>query len=75
MAKQIKVIEEVARKAEQLQCEMLELRQKLKVAEYRGENEEMNIQRLNVRIDQVVSQKSILDPKCVICSFAKSNSS
>merc|ERR1712181_203173 len=38
---------------EQLQCEILELRQKLKVAEYRGENEEMNIQRLNVRIDQV----------------------
>ena len=39
---------------EQLQCEILELRQKLKVAEYRGENEEMNIQRLNVRIDQVL---------------------
>ena len=40
---------------EQLQCEILELRQKLKVAEYRGENEEMNIQRLNVRIDQVAN--------------------
>ena len=38
---------------EELQYEILELRQKLKVAEYRGENEEMNIQRLNVRIDQV----------------------
>ena len=40
---------------EQLQCEILELRQKLKVAEYRGENEGMNIQRLNVRIDQVAN--------------------
>ena len=54
---------------EQLQCEILELRQKLKVAEYRGENEEMNIQRLNVRIDQVASKKSFLDP--FFCSFAK----
>ena len=43
---------------EQLQCEILELRQKLKVAEYRGENEEMNIQRLNVRIDQVGNKPS-----------------
>ena len=43
---------------EQLQCEILELRQKLKVAEYRGENEEMNIQRLNVRIDQVGNKLS-----------------
>ena len=43
---------------EQLQCEILELRQKLKVAEYRGENEEMNIQRLNVRIDQVGQMQS-----------------
>ena len=45
---------------EQLQCEILELRQKLKVAEYRGENEEMNIQRLNVRIDQVAAHHPIL---------------
>ena len=56
---------------EQLQCEILELRQKLKVAEYRGENEEMNIQRLNVRIDQVASQKSFLDPKCVFVHLQK----
>ena len=56
---------------EQLQCEILELRQKLKVAEYRGENEEMNIQRLNVRIDQVASQKSFLDPKCVSVHLQK----
>ena len=45
---------------EQLQCEILELRQKLKVAEYRGENEEMNIQRLNVRIDQVANHHPVL---------------
>ena len=29
------------------------LRYKLKMSEYRGEQAEMNIQRLNVRIDQV----------------------
>ena len=29
-------------------------RNKLKMSEYRGEQAEMNIQRLNVRIDQVV---------------------
>merc|ERR1712212_704000 len=33
--------------------ETLELRNKLKMSEYRGEQAEMNIQRLNVRIDQV----------------------
>merc|ERR1711974_462188 len=36
-----------------LQEEILELRYKLKMSEYRGEQAEMNIQRLNVRIDQV----------------------
>ena len=36
-----------------LQAEILELIYKLKRSEYRGEQAEMNIQRLNVRIDQV----------------------
>ena len=31
----------------------MDLRIKLKASEYRGENAEMNIQRLNVRIDQI----------------------
>merc|ERR1712203_1117737 len=35
------------------QNEILELHYKLKRSEYRGEQAEMNIQRLNVRIDQV----------------------
>merc|ERR1711994_391530 len=35
------------------QNEILELLYKLKMSDYRGENAEMNIQRLNVRIDQV----------------------
>ena len=35
------------------QAEILELIYKLKRSEYRGEQAEMNIQRLNVRIDQV----------------------
>ena len=36
-----------------IQAEILELIYKLKRSEYRGEQAEMNIQRLNVRIDQV----------------------
>ena len=36
-----------------MQAEILELIYKLKRSEYRGEQAEMNIQRLNVRIDQV----------------------
>merc|ERR1711892_203200 len=35
------------------QAEILELLHKLKMSEYRGEQAEMNIQRMNVRIDQV----------------------
>ena len=31
------------------------IRYKLKMSEYRGEQAEMNIQRLNVRIDQVLT--------------------
>ena len=38
-----------------MQAEILELIYKLKRSEYRGEQAEMNIQRLNVRIDQVFS--------------------
>merc|ERR1711910_289135 len=38
---------------EAFQTEILELRNKLKASDYRGEQAEMNIQRLNVRIDQV----------------------
>ena len=53
---------------EQLQCEILELRQKLKVAEYRGENEEMNIQRLNVRIDQVANHHPLLQNQNLLSS-------
>merc|ERR1711962_724058 len=38
---------------ERLQGDIMELLQKLKASDYRGETAEMNIQRLNVRIDQV----------------------
>eukprot|EP00092_Neocalanus_flemingeri_P089210 GFUD01112867.1.p1 GENE.GFUD01112867.1~~GFUD01112867.1.p1 ORF type:complete len:106 (+),score=44.56 GFUD01112867.1:30-320(+) len=38
---------------ETFQGEILELRNKLKLSDYRGEQAEMNIQRINVRIDQV----------------------
>merc|ERR1719295_2145326 len=52
--KKIMDIEEKTMKREEgLQEEILELRYKLKMSEYRGEQAEMNIQRLNVRIDQV----------------------
>jgi len=51
---QLEVGEEQSRlREEQLQGQILELRNKLKASEYQGENAEMNIQRLNVRIDQV----------------------
>jgi len=44
--------EKTIHREETLQSEILELRNKLKASEYRGEQAEMNIQRLNVRIDQ-----------------------
>merc|ERR1711892_455411 len=44
--------EKTIQREETLQLEILELRNKLKGSEYRGEQAEMNIQRLNVRIDQ-----------------------
>merc|ERR1719325_282473 len=43
------------------QNEILELMYKLKRSEYRGEQAEMNIQRLNVRIDQV--EEDLLNEK------------
>merc|ERR1712012_654635 len=45
--------EKTIKREENYQVEILDLRQKLKASEYRGEQAEMNIQRLNVRIDQV----------------------
>merc|ERR1712156_562628 len=45
--------EKTMKREEGLQEEILELRYKLKMSEYRGEQAEMNIQRLNVRIDQI----------------------
>merc|ERR1740123_505359 len=45
--------EKTIRREETLQSEIMDLRNKLKASEYRGEQAEMNIQRLNVRIDQV----------------------
>ena len=50
----LEVAEEKSRlREEQLQTQILELRMKLKASEYRGENADMNIQRINVRIDQI----------------------
>jgi tropomyosin 3/tropomyosin-1 len=45
--------EKTFQREEKLQSDIMELLQKLKASDYRGENAEMNIQRLNVRIDQV----------------------
>merc|ERR1712080_398937 len=45
--------EKTIAREEASQSEILELIYKLKRSEYRGEQAEMNIQRLNVRIDQV----------------------
>ena len=45
--------EKTIQREEKSQEEILELVYKLKRSEYRGEQAEMNIQRLNVRIDQV----------------------
>merc|ERR1712147_484301 len=53
--KKIKDLEEekTIQREENSQAEILDLLYKLKRSEYRGEQAEMNIQRLNVRIDQV----------------------
>merc|ERR1711976_808979 len=49
---------------EKYQTEIMDLRVKLKASEYRGEQAEMNIQRLNVRIDQV--EEDLLSEKMKI---------
>merc|ERR1712018_978043 len=48
----LEVGEEKTMKREKLQAEIMDLRNKLKASDYMGEQAEMNIQRLNVRIDQ-----------------------
>merc|ERR1719147_309678 len=44
--------EKTIKREEKLQAEIMDLRHKLKASDYLGEQAEMNIQRLNVRIDQ-----------------------
>merc|ERR1712072_1330964 len=56
--------EKTIHREEAFQTEILELRNKLKASEYRGEQAEMNIQRLNVRIDQV--EEDLLQEKLKI---------
>merc|ERR1711892_641589 len=51
---QLEVAEEKTfQREEKLQADIMELRIELKAGDYRGEQAEMNIQRLNVRIDQI----------------------
>merc|ERR1719369_1602642 len=62
---QLEVGEEPTREREEkLQIQIMDLRNKLKGSEYRGEQAEMNIQRLNVRIDQV--EEDLLQEKLKI---------
>merc|ERR1711887_317069 len=56
--------EKTIHREEALQSEIMELRNKLKASEYRGEQAEMNIQRLNVRIDQ--TEEDLLSEKMKI---------
>jgi len=56
--------EKTIHREETLQSEIMELRNKLKASEYRGEQAEMNIQRLNVRIDQ--TEEDLLSEKMKI---------
>jgi len=56
--------EKTIQREESLQAEIVELTYKLKATEYRGEQAEMNIQRLNVRIDQV--EEDLLQEKLKI---------
>jgi len=50
----LEVGEEQSRiREDHLQTQILDLMNKLKASDYRGENADMNIQRLNVRIDQI----------------------
>merc|ERR1719153_1611424 len=56
--------EKTIQREEKLQAEIMELRNKLKASDYRGEQAEMNIQRLNVRIDQ--TEEDLLSEKMKI---------
>jgi len=56
--------EKTMQREETLQSEIMELRNKLKASEYLGEQAEMNIQRLNVRIDQ--TEEDLLSEKMKI---------
>eukprot|EP00092_Neocalanus_flemingeri_P036212 GFUD01039429.1.p1 GENE.GFUD01039429.1~~GFUD01039429.1.p1 ORF type:complete len:287 (+),score=128.92 GFUD01039429.1:115-975(+) len=56
--------EKTIHREEALQFEIMELRNKLKASDYRGEQAEMNIQRLNVRIDQ--TEEDLLGEKMKI---------
>ena len=56
--------EKTIQREEKYQSEILDLRLKLKASEYRGEQAEMNIQRLNVRIDNV--EEDLLSEKLKI---------
>ena len=61
----LEVGEEKSRlREEKLQVQILELINKLKASEYRGENADMNIQRMNVRIDQI--EEDLLQVKLTI---------
>jgi len=56
--------EKTMQREETLQSQILELRHKLKGSDYRGEQAEFNIQRLNVRIDQ--TEEDLLSEKMKI---------
>merc|ERR1712106_1305929 len=56
--------EKTMQREETLQSEIMELRNKLKASDYLGEQAEMNIQRLNVRIDQ--TEEDLLGEKMKI---------
>ena len=56
--------EKTMQREEKLQVEIMDLRNKLKASDYMGEQAEMNIQRLNVRIDQ--TEEDLLGEKMKI---------
>merc|ERR1719427_496424 len=56
--------EKTMQREETLQVQIMELRNKLKGSDYRGEQAEFNIQRLNVRIDQ--TEEDLLSEKLKI---------
>merc|ERR1712079_355589 len=56
--------EKTMKREEKLQAEIMDLRNKLKASDYMGEQAEMSIQRLNVRIDQ--TEEDLLGEKMKI---------